>query len=79
MLRMSFALIGTIGVSLLATPPAMAQMLDPVMAAQMTVGTGTCPYRYGVATYCIYTGTSSSMTASPDTQASQYVSPRVVP
>jgi hypothetical protein len=40
---MSVALVGTIGVSLLlAGPPVMAQVPDLVMAAQMTVGPGTC-------------------------------------
>jgi hypothetical protein len=79
MLRMSVALVGSIGVSLLAGSPAMVQMPDPVMDAQMTIGTGTHPYQYGAATYGVHTGMSSSMTASPGTQPSQYVSPRVVP
>jgi sugar lactone lactonase YvrE len=44
-----------------------------------TVGTGTYPYRYSTATYGVYTGMSSSMTASPGLQASQYVSLTAVP
>jgi len=79
MLRMSVALVGTIDVSLLAGSPAMAHIPDPVMDAQMTVGTGTYSYRYSATTYGVYTGMSSSMTASPSTQASQYVNLRVVP
>jgi hypothetical protein len=80
MLRMSVALVGTIGVSLLLTgSPAMAQTPDPVMAAQMTVGTGTYPYRYSAATYSVYTGMTRPITASAGTQASQYLSLRLVP
>jgi hypothetical protein len=44
-----------------------------------TVGTGTYPYRFIQATYGVYTGMSSAMTASPGIQASQYVGLTVVP
>lgn len=44
-----------------------------------TVGTGTYPYRYIAATYGVYTGMSSTMTAAPGSQAAQYVSLTVVP
>jgi len=44
-----------------------------------TVGTGTYPYRYSSATYGVYTGMSSSMTASPGTQAAQFVTLAVAP
>ncbi len=44
-----------------------------------TVGTGTYSYRYSAATYGVYTGMSSSMTAVAGSQASQYVSLTAVP
>ncbi len=47
MLRMSVALIRALGVSqLLAVSPSVAEVPDPVMAAQATVGTGAYPCRY---------------------------------
>jgi hypothetical protein len=78
MLGMSVALVGTIDVSvLLAGSRVMAQIPNPVMLAQTLEGTGSYPHRYSAATYWLYTGMSSSMTASPCTQALQYVSLRL--